>query len=142
MKNFLEKMHNPDLGLLLLRVALAFVFINHAYVKYSNIEYMIGFFGSIGLPALVFYIVMIIEFVAGAALLLGVFVRVSSVALSVIMIGAVFLVKFNNGFGGSPGKPGFEFDFVLLLVALAIVFLGAGRYSLRKFLSRNEPLIQ
>ncbi len=116
---------NPDLGLLLVRIALGLVFIVHGWQKVSNLTGTVGFFGSIGLPAFLAYVVAAIEFLGGLAILLGVWTRVVGVLLAAVMVGAIVTLKFKAGFSG-----GYEFDLTLLLIALAMSFSGPGRYAL------------
>lgn len=125
--NVLEKFHNKSLGLLILRVTLAVVFIYHGWGKVSDIDAYTGFFTSIGFGGIWLYLVAYGEFLGGIALLLGVCVREVSALLSIIMIGAIWLVHLPNGFAISNG--GYEFALTLLGGSLALVFLGSGRYS-------------
>lgn len=118
---------NPDLGLLLVRVALGLVFIVHGWQKVSNLTGTVGFFGSIGLPAFLAYVVAAIEFLGGLAILLGIWTRVVGVLLAAVMVGAIVTLKFKAGFSG-----GYEFDLTLLLIALAMSFSGPGRYAISR----------
>lgn len=116
--------HNPDIGLLLMRVALAAVFIVHGWMKLSNMEATVSFFGSIGLPALLAWAVAIIEFVGGIMVLLGVYMCIAGGLLAAVMLGAIITVKGSMGFVG-----GYEFDLVLLLLALGLASVGPGKYQ-------------
>jgi len=103
-------------GIFLVRVVLGAVFIVHGLEKIQNIDGVIGFFGSLGLPALLAYVVAWSEFVGGIVVLLGIFhYRKAAYLLALIMVGAIYLVKFNKGFSG-----GYEFDLLLLVSALAV----------------------
>jgi len=67
--------------------------------------------------------------VAGAiAVLTGILTRVGAAALSIVMLGAIFLVHLPNGFDVSNG--GMEYALTQLLVALALILAGSGAYSL------------
>jgi putative oxidoreductase len=126
----MKYLHNGDIGILLIRIAIGVVFIAHGYQKLQNMTGVIGFFSSLGLSALVAYIVMIIEILGGIMVLLGIFVRPAAALISMVMVGALFTAKMGSSLLASQGKPGFELELTLLLCALSIVFLGAGKFSL------------
>ena len=120
-----EKWFNhPNWGLLLIRVGLAVVFIAHGWAKLQNIDQTAGFFSSLGLGIFWVYLVGLVEFVGGIAMLLGVMVRQIGILFAIIMLFAIFLVKIDKGFSK------YEFDLFLLLVSLGITLLGSGKYSL------------
>jgi putative oxidoreductase len=112
-------------GLFLLRVVVGVVFLAHGWQKIQGMEGTIGFFASLGLAPFFAYLVAWTEFLAGSAVLLGVFTRVAGYLLALVMVFAIFLVKFKMGFLG-----GYETDLILLVAALAVAFSGAGPYSL------------
>lgn len=124
--NFLSSLHNKDLGLLLVRVGLALVFMYHGWMKIKGMDAAIEFFGSIGLAPFFAYLVAWVEFLGGAALLLGVKVREVAVPLVIVMIVAIYKVHLGQGFSGM------EFQIVLLLSTLGLVFSGSGKYALLK----------
>lgn len=120
-----------DAALLILRVASAMVFLYHG----SAI--LFGAFGGPGpqkfagflhAPAIVGYLVGLAQFLGGLAVLLGVLIRVGAVCIIIVMLGAIFLVHLPHGFDVTKG--GVEFALTQLLIALALLLTGAGRYSL------------
>lgn len=125
-----------DLALFLVRLGLAAVFIVHGWGKFAHMEATVGFFGTIGLPALVAYLVAAIELLGGIALLLGIGTTFAGIGLAIVMIGAIVKVKWAQGFSG-----GWEFDLVLLLSALAVAAAGPGCISIHKLLKggASEP---
>ena len=116
-----------SIGLLLIRLGLASVFIAHGYAKFADMGMTVGFFGSLGLPAVLAYAVAAGELGGGLAMLLGLFTKWAGYLLTLIMLAAIFLVKFKAGFLG-----GYEFDAMLLFAALGVAFTGPGMYSLDK----------
>jgi uncharacterized membrane protein YphA (DoxX/SURF4 family) len=122
---------NQDLGLFLLRLGLAAVFFFHGLDKLNNIDGIIGFFSSLGIPAIFAYLVAIIETLGGLALFVGLWVEKVSLALAIVMLFAIYLVKFSKGFFG-----GYEFDLLLLLGALAISMMGSGSYTVKHWLKK------
>ena len=115
-----------DVGLLLIRVGLAAVFIIHGWQKWQNLDEVTNFFTGLGIPGWMAYIVAFTELVGGLAVLFGWLARFFSLGLAVIMVVAITTAKFNLGFVG-----GYEFELMLLLMALAIALAGPGRYRLK-----------
>ena len=121
---------NADLGQLVLRLTVAIPFIIHGAQKLSAMEGTIAFFGQLGLPAAVAYLVAIVETFGGLAVLIGVFARYAGIILAINMLGAIFLVHFKNGYSLATG--GYEYALTLLLASLAIAFIGSGKYAAKK----------
>ncbi len=113
------------LSLALLRVVVGVTFLVHGIQKVQNMEGTVGFFASLGLASFIAYVVTWVEVLGGLAVLLGVFSRWAGFALALVMVGAVFLLKFKMGFVG-----GYELDLVLFASLLVIAFSGSGPYSL------------
>ena len=86
-----------------------------------------GFFSSIGIRPAKFWAIVVglTEFVGGIFLIAGFLVQPVALAFAISMLVAIWKVKFHKGFSG-----GWEFDFALLIMALALLFLGPGAYSL------------
>lgn len=115
--------HNADVGLLVLRLALAAVFIAAGWMKVSNMDMTVGFFASIGLSSAVAWIVTILELAAGIAMLLGTYVCLAGLIISVIMVGAIATVT------GPMGVAGYQINFVLIAMAVGVGMAGPGKYA-------------
>ena len=112
-------------GLLILRLALAVVFIYQGWAKLSGgIEGFAGMLAGIGLFAPMFFawLVALIEFLGGILLLLGLWVRPVGFLLAIIMLVAWFTV--------TKSLPGAQINILGLGSALAIAMIGPGSYSL------------
>jgi len=117
---------NADFGILILRIAIGLVFIVHGYMKLTNMSGTMAFFGMLGIPAFMAYIVMIVELLGGILILSGFFVQFVGIALAIIMAVAIGTTSGGKGpFGGH------ELEMVLLFCNLAVAVLGAGKYSLQ-----------
>lgn len=116
---------HPDLGRLVLRLALGAVFVVHGWMKLSDLGMANGFLTKLGMPNGTGALVGAVEFFGGLAVIAGIWVPVAATLLALVMVGAIALVKGKMGFVG-----GYEFDLTLLLAALAVAKLGAGRFSL------------
>lgn len=128
-----EKLRCPDLGILLVRLGVGIVFLVHGIQKIMMLNGTVGFFGALGVPAFLTYVVTAIEVLGGVAMILGLCSRLAGILIAAVMVGAIYLVKFNAGFTG-----GYELDLVLLFSALGITFLGSGKYSLEKMFGMCE----
>lgn len=83
-------------------------------------------FSSMGIPGIIAHLVIIGEFFGGLALLAGFLTRISAAGNGIIMAGAVCL-HFKGGFFARGG--GFEYPFVLLMMAVFLIVKGPGRWS-------------
>lgn len=110
-----------------MRVILGLIFVVHGWMKIQGMDMTVGFFGTLGLPAVVAYLVAAIEFLGGLAVLLGVFAQCASWLLALVMIGAVVMVKSGMGLVG-----GYELDLALLGLAVGVALIGPGKYSLKQ----------
>jgi len=120
-----------DIALLLIRIAAALAFFYHG----SGI--LFGMFDGPGpvrfaafmhAPTVVGYLVGLAQVAGGLAILTGVLIRIGAACVIVVMLGAIFLVHLTHGFDINKG--GVEYALTQLLVALALLLAGAGRYSL------------
>ncbi len=117
-----------DLGLLLVRLALAAVFVPYGYAKWAGgMDRFVALLMASGFPApeVLARGVAALELVGGLLLLAGLGTRVVAGLLGVEMAVAILRVLWPRGFVG-----GFAFETVLLLCAAALVAAGGGRWSL------------
>jgi len=93
------------------------------------------FFGSIGLNPgyLMALLAGLAQFLGGLALVLGLAVRPAAAALAFAMLVAIFAVHFSKGFFMSSG--GYEYALALFTASVALLFSGAGRFSLDRALT-------
>jgi len=117
-----------NLGLFLLRVAVGAVFIYHGWLKLSDIALTTTFFDSVGIPIPVFFawLVGLVEFVGGIALVLGVWVHTFALLLAVNMLVALLVVHL-----GAPWSAA-ELPVVLFGAMVALMGVGAGDWRLVK----------
>ncbi len=73
------------------------------------------------------------ELIPGIFLILGIISRLSAVIITIIMLGAIFLVK---GAQSLTGDKGIEFDLILLAVSLVVMIVGPGRISLAQIIKK------
>ena len=117
-----------SIGLAVLRIATGVVFLNHGYAKMfkMGIGGVTGFFGHVGvpLPSVMATLITLLEVFGAVALIVGFLTRPIALAFVLDMLGAIFLVQLQNGFSK------FELEFLLLGASVALIFTGAGRYSI------------
>jgi len=136
----LYKHSSSPFALLFIRLALGIVFIMHGYDKLfvAGIENTASFFErlNIPLPYLNAQLVSNLEFFGGILLVLGLLTRPLALMFMADMLVALFTVHLKNGFWTRDG--GYEFVLVLAIVSLALVFSGAGSFSLDRLLFRRK----
>ena len=109
-----------DSGLLILRVVLAVIFLYHGGAKLFKKK----------IPAS-FRVLGMLEVLGGISILIGFLTELSSIGLAIIMLGAIYLKIFKWKISFSSEKStGWEFDLVLLAMALALFVFGPGNFSL------------
>ena len=116
----------------LLRITSGALFLAHGLLKVNvfTIAGTVGFFESLGLPGFLAYLTIAAELIGGAALILGVGVRVVSLALIPVLLGATWVHSANGWlFSGEGG--GWEFPLFWTVAQVAIALLGAGSLALR-----------
>jgi putative oxidoreductase len=118
-------------ALLIIRLAAAAAFLYHG----SAILFgafggpgIQGFSQSTHMPVPVAFLVGLAQFGGGLAMLTGVLTRLGAAGIIAVMLGAVFMVHLPKGFDVTKG--GMEYALTQLLIAIAILITGAGRYSL------------
>jgi uncharacterized membrane protein YphA (DoxX/SURF4 family) len=138
----LENIFSPfsDWGLLILRLGLGMIFLVHGWPKLNPNSPMkgaagfSGFLKQIGvpLPAFFAWIVALLETVGAVLLILGLGTRILAILFAIDMLVAIFVAK--RGFMKVPfmaqQTTGWEFDFILLVAALTLLFTGAGVIAL------------
>jgi len=119
-----NKLH--DIANMGMRAAIGVIFIVHGFGKFGNPGFG-GWISSMGIPAEMQIPIALAEFVPGILLLIGVLTRISGALLSIVMLGAIFLVK---GASSLDGDKGYEFDLILLAASLVVIVAGPGKVSI------------
>jgi len=127
-----------SLSLLLARLAVAYGFYEPAMQKWSDIKSVADWFGSIGIPfpTLNAYMAASTELIGVILLTLGLFTRLISVPLMIIMVVAITTVHLANGFAA--GDNGFEIPLYYMLFLAIFASYGAGKFSLDHLLFGEE----
>ncbi len=141
-----------DLALIAVRIALAWIFIYYGAAK------LFGWFNGLGIHGTAlyfsntahlhpggFFAVLggVIEFGGAIALAFGLGSRLAGLALFGDMVMAMITITWANGINSEKLPAGYELNVALAVLALVIVLLGAGRFSVdalaeRRVLARKD----
>lgn len=136
-------------GLVVLRVALGLVIFPHGAQKLLGWFGGYGFTGSmnyftdtVGLPWIVGFLVIILEFFGAIALIIGFATRIIAVLYVGVALGIIFTASiqhgfFMNWFGNQAGE-GYEYFLLWIGMAIALVINGGGKYAVDKLFSTTE----
>lgn len=99
----------------------------------------IGFFGSMGVPAVMAALVIGGEFLGSLGLIVGLGTRLAAFGIAATMAGAIAMVHaehgfFMNWFGNQAGE-GYEYHLLAIGLAAAVFIAGAGRFSLDRLVA-------
>ena len=136
-----------SLSLLLVRLALGIVMLPHGLQKTLGLfggpgfSGTMGMFTSQGMPALLAFLVILSESLGSLGLIVGFLTRVAAFGCAAVMLGAIGMVHWQNGFfmnwmGKQPGE-GFEYHILALGMALALLIGGGGKASVDRGLAES-----
>jgi len=114
-------------GLLLLRAALAVIFIHHGYPQLIHTASARGFYLQHGMPAYFAYVCGVLEVFGGGLLILGLFTQVAALLLAIEM--SVLIWKAYSS-GGYLAVHEYEFPLSLAAACFALATVGAGLVSI------------
>lgn len=118
-----------NIGLFVLRLAVAVIFIYHAWPKIKNAKNMAQ---MMGLPASAVLTLGLVEFFASIGLIAGFYIQLSALLLAIVMVGAIKMkkMKWHIPFAAMD-KTGWEFDLILLAANIAILLCGGGTIGIQ-----------
>ena len=141
----------PKLAPLVLRIVYAVVLWPH------GAQLLLGFFGGngfsgtmdyftgqVGLPAIIAFLVIFLEFFGSLFILLGLFTRLAALASIGLFIGMIVNVHqqfgfFMNWYGNLKGE-GYEYHLLVIGILLSLIITGAGKVSVDALLHRKTKL--
>lgn len=123
---------DPAIGAFVLRLSLGVMLIAHGLLKVLvfTIPGTVGYFTSLGLPAIAAYATLAIELIGGLAMIVGFQVRAVAAITVPVLLGAAIFGHGGNGWVFSNPNGGWEYPVFLAAAAVAQVFLGAGAFAL------------
>ncbi|MET0427447.1 MAG: DoxX family protein [Microvirga sp.] len=116
-----------------LRVALGILFLAHAGLKVFVFTPAgaAQFFGSLGLPPVLAYLVILAETVGGLALIAGFQARWVALALVPVLLGAIVTVHGSAGFFFNNPNGGWEFPAFWIAALVTQALLGNGAFAVQ-----------
>ena len=126
-----ESTSSADIGKLILRVSLGVLVLLHGIAKLiSGPGFVLKVVTAAGLPAAFGYLVYVGEVVAPVLVIVGLWSRVAALIVATSVTVAVLLAKPAQILAiANAGGWGVELEGMFVFVAIAVAFLGAGRYS-------------
>jgi putative oxidoreductase len=140
---------NDDIAGFVLRVLLGVVMFPHGAQKLLGwfggygFSGTMGFFtGKMGIPAVFAFLVIIAEFFGSLALITGALTRLAAFGIGCVMLVATLMVHLPHGFfmnwAGKQQGEGFEFHLLAMAIAVALMIIGGGRWSIDGLLTKEE----
>ena len=123
-------------GAFLLRLVLGVAMMAHGYGKivpgggfhrgntFAALDHFAHYVSSLGLPWWLGYVSALTEFFGGLLILLGLLTRFVAFMITCNMLVALVMVNRHHGYSGS------EYSLALFVIALMLLFYGAGNVSL------------
>jgi putative oxidoreductase len=135
-----------------LRLIVGYGFIAHGYAKLANgPERFISILHALGVPspALLGWLTIVVEMAGGLAMLLGAFVTLASVPMTITMLVAAITVHLPFGFssiklkgvtaeGPQFGPPGYETALLYIACMAALSLGGSGPFAIDGLLTRRR----
>ncbi|MFQ5638486.1 MAG: DoxX family protein [bacterium] len=141
--------NSGDRNALIARVALGVVILPHGLQKLLGMFGGAGFSGTmdfftgtLGVPAVFVFLIIMAESFGALGLIAGILTRFTAAGITLVMLGAVFMMHWQNGFFmnwfGIEGQ-GHGFEYHLLAIGLGIIctVAGGGKWSLDVKLSER-----
>ncbi len=133
---------------LILRVVLGLVIFFHGAQKLlgwfggHGFDGTMGFFTeTMGVPALIAFLVIIGESLGSLGLITGFLTRLSAAGVACILLGAIALVHWPNGifmnWQGQQAGEGFEYHLLALGLAIPLILYGGGKFSLDQIIEKK-----
>jgi putative oxidoreductase len=138
----------PEIAPFILRVVFAIVLLPHGIQKLIGGLGGYGFSASMhhltveaGLPSLIAFLVIFLEFFGSLFILFGFFTRLIAVAGIILFIGMIVTNHlqfgfFMNWFGNQKGE-GFEYHLLAIGLLLSLIVTGAGKASIDALINKN-----
>lgn len=121
-----------DIGLLLLRLMVAIVFVPSGWGNLTDPQ---GRSKSIGMSKAFTIFLGVAEVAGGLGIAFGVLTQLAAIGLILVMMGAIWKKMFvwHTGFWGDKGS-GWHYDLMFIVMNLVIVFTNGGRFVLDRYL--------
>ena len=137
-----------EISSLILRVLLGIVFFPHGMQK------LLGWFGghgfsgtmnffteSMGIPAVLAFLVIMAESLGALGLIFGFLTRIAAFGIASVMLVAAFMLHLQHGFfmnwmGNQQGE-GFEYHILAVAITIVLMIKGGGLWSVDRIVSEK-----
>jgi putative oxidoreductase len=136
---------NDDVAPLVLRVFLGFLILPHCMQKLFGWYGGEGFSGTMayltgmGMPATLAFLDIMFEPLACLGLIPGFMTRIAASLVIIEMTVAIFMIHLPYGlfmnWNGKQAGEGFEYDLLVIIVSVALLIKGGGKWSIDKVVS-------
>jgi putative oxidoreductase len=133
---------NDDIVPLVLRVFLGFLILPHCMQKLLGWYGGEGFAGTMayltgmGMPALLAFLDIMCEPLACLGLIPGFMTRIAAALVTIEMTVAIFMIHLPYGlfmnWNGKQAGEGFEYNLLVIIIAIALLIKGGGKWSIDK----------
>lgn len=138
----------PNIGFGITRLTLGLVMFPHgaqkllgAFGGYGYSATMHSFTEQMGLPSLVAFSIIMIEFFGSLFLILGFLSRFWALALTGMFVGIIYTTQWQHGFFmnwfGNQAGEGYEYSLLIIGLAFATLVNGSGKWSLDQLISNK-----
>lgn len=135
---------DDNLASTVLRVTLGLVILLHGIGKLGGgFETFMGYLTDyLNLPAILGYVIILIETLGSVLLVLGIATRINAGVMFGLFVGMILVVHLQFGFMMNwfgqmeAGQEGYEYHILVLAMCGALVVLGGGRFSIDKTISK------
>ncbi|MFD2562975.1 DoxX family protein [Aquimarina rubra] len=151
MKNLFKKLitTHPNLGFSIARLTLGLVIFPHGAQKLLGLFGGYGYSGTMeslttqmGLPSIVAFSVIMIEFFGSISLVLGLFSRFWAMSLAGMFTGIIITTQLEHGFFmnwyGNQAGEGYEYSLLIIGLALSVLLNGSGKWSIDSIILKNK----
>lgn len=148
MKNKIFGTNNDFTGLIL-RLTLGLILLPHGAQKMLGMFGGYGFTGTMGfftgtmhLPWIIGFLVIVIEFIGAISLVTGFASRIWSVLTIILFTGIILTSHLDNGFfmnwfGNQKGE-GYEYHLLIIGLSFALFINGSGKTSVDKVITKGQ----
>ena len=102
---------------------------------------MNSFTGQLGLPWIIAFLVIIIEFGGAISLIIGFASRLWSIAMIILFLGMIFTAHLESGFFmnwyGTQKGEGYEYHLLVIGLSIATLINGSGKYSVDNLITNK-----
>jgi putative oxidoreductase len=117
-------LNQQNVALLIIRIGLGGIFVIAGIQKLVDMQMTTMMFSQMGIGAFWAWAVAIVETLGGVSVLLGMGTMIAAAALAVVMLVATIVMAKVGGIMGAMGP------FAYFFTSVALVFSGAGKYSM------------